>query len=155
MSRIWLQRLGALVLLAWLAAGALAWLALDPPAALVGARRAVPVATPDLGFTPPDIGAVRAALEESLMWGVQRDGNPLPPPKKAEELAKKIEWRLLAAVERQGERLLVIQIEKDKPQTVREGELLPDGGKVLKVRRDAVSIGDAEGNSREIKLVVE
>ena len=80
---------------------------------------------------------------------------PLPPPKKPEEAAKAIEWRLLAAVERNGEYLAVIQVGNDKPQPVKEGEALPDGGKLLKARRDVVVVSDAEGNQREIRTYVE
>lgn len=155
MSRLWLLRMALLVGLTWLAAATLVWIGLEPPAALVGARRPASLPRADIRFAPADLAAARERLEKTAMWGVQRDGKPLPPPKKAEELAKQIEWRLLAAVERNGEYLAVIQVGKDKPQPVKEGEALPDGGRLLKVRRDIVVVSDAEGNQREIRTYVE
>lgn len=155
MNRLWLLRMALLVLLAWLAAGVLAGFLLEPPPALIGGRRAAAPPRLDLRLGVADVGAAAARLEKTPMWGVQRDGKPLPPPKKAEETAKAIEWRLLAAVERNGEYLAVIQVDKDKPQPVKEGESLPDGGKLLKVRRDRVVVSDAEGNQREIRTYVE
>lgn len=155
MNRLWLLRMVLLVLLAWLTAGVLAGYLLEPPPGLIGGRRAAALPSIDVRFAAPDVEAARARLEKTPMWGVQRDGKPLPPPKKPEEAAKAIEWRLLAAVERNGEYLAVIQVDKNKPQPVREGDELPDGGKLLKVRRDGVIVSDAEGNRREIKTYVE
>ncbi len=155
MNRLWALRLAALVALAWLAAGLFAWLGLNPAADLVGLRRAAAPQAFEGRFEAPDVSEARALLEKTFVWGVARDGNPLPPPKSREEAARKIEWRLLAAVERGGEKLIVVQVGKDKPISIKEGEALPDGGRVVKVGRASVVVSDAEGAEREITTYIE
>lgn len=140
MTRPALFRLILAVLLAW---GGAAWWAAETPipeSPLVGARTPRPASQLATEFTQPDIAAASKRLEEVLLWGILRDGKPIPPPVKEEETRKKLEWRLVATALRPGEHYIMIQTPDQPPVTIKEGSLLPDGSKLLKVEPKSITL---------------
>jgi hypothetical protein len=168
------QRLILLVLLTWLLAAALAWLALSPPPPLVGGK--MPPSPSPVGgwqFARPDLADSLAQLESLPLWGVSRDGSPLPPPKpqggEDEEEVIPVVWRVIAAVSRRDGRYVLIAVDPPAPpkagaaagnarnvgsaapalQTVNEGEALPNGGTLVRVNPKSIVYLDAEGKQHE------
>jgi hypothetical protein len=136
MSKI--QRLVFLVVLFWCAAAVSAWRLLSPPQPLVGGKTPLPTLAEDgWRLERPDLSDTLVALEQTPLWGVSRDGSPLPAPKseaeKAEE-AKPAVWRFVAAITRANERYaLIVEEGQPAPRAVKEGDALPNEGKLLHV----------------------
>ncbi|MDR1647323.1 MAG: hypothetical protein LBR88_04715 [Zoogloeaceae bacterium] len=137
MSKI--QRLVVLVLLFWGGVILAAWWRLSPPQPLVGGKTPLPALEENIGYLleRPDLSGALLALERVPLWGVGRDGSSLPKPKSEVELAEEtrpVVWRFVAAIARANERyVLIVEEGKPAPQAVKEGEALPNEGKLLHV----------------------
>lgn len=149
------MRLMAVVVLTWFASGCIAWLMLKPGTDLVGLRRSAPSVPPIGQFSPPDLSEARSVLDNAILWGVRHDGSPLAAPVSKEEAQKKVAWKLLASVLRPNERYIVIQVADAAPTPVKEGQDLPDGGRLLKITIKAITIRTPEGVKRTIPTYVE
>lgn len=149
-------RFALLMLIAWIAAGVFAWTALTPgDIRLVRQKPLRSAAALADDLTQPDLDEARNVLEKAELWGVQRDGKPFPPPPSKEEVQKKIDWKLVGSAIRPKERYILIRIGTDAPIAVKEGEALPDGGRVLKIAPKAVTVSTPEGSKREIVTFAE
>ncbi|HQW20543.1 MAG TPA: hypothetical protein PLI90_07715 [Rhodocyclaceae bacterium] len=155
MSKLMRIRFALLMLIAWSIAAWFAWTALIPDAKLIGQRHARSADTHADDFLQPDLDAARKILENAELWGVQRDGKPFPPPPSKEEAQKKIDWRLVGSAIRPKERYILIQVAADAPVSVKEGEALPDGGRLLKITKKVVTVLTPEGNKRQITTFAE
>jgi len=149
MSKI--VRLGFLVLLIWLLAGITAWLSISPPPALVGIKRSAPPLVEGSALDRPDLGRSLSVLESHPIWGVARDGKPLPPPKPKEEITP-VFWTIVSTVVRKNERYALVMIEKEAPKAIKEGEELPNGSKLISVQTKQVVHQDAAGQQHTIIL---
>jgi len=151
-----LQRLALWVLLIWLLAAVCAWAMLSPPVPLVGGKIPAPSFLDDeWRLARPNLADSQAVLEAIPLWGVSRNGSPLqkPKPKEEEEQEKLVVWRFVAAIERSGERYVLIVVGADPlPKTVREGEELPNGGKLLRLDAKSVTYLDRDGRSHSETL---
>ena len=150
MSGIVKLRFAVAILLAWMLGGVAAWVAPLPGGGLVGQRQGAAVMDPADDAGMPDIAAARSVLESAVLWGVQRDGKPFPPPVKAEELQKKVEWRLVGWAIRPKERYILIRISGAAPVTVKEGDALPDGGRLVKIMPKELVVRTAEGKKQRM-----
>jgi hypothetical protein len=151
-------RLVCAVLLVWVVVAASAWTMVSPGESLVSPRRSLPSAGA-WAFEPPAVDAALATLEKSTLWGVQRSGQSLAPPAAAKdekaEPTRWAQWWLVATAVRPQERYIVIQTNGAEPLTIREGEKLPDGARLLKVDLRAITLQSAEGKKRVIQTHIE
>lgn len=91
-------------------------------------------------------------LQSSNTWGVQRNGQPFPPPKPTEQLEaeKSIKWRIVGTSIRKSERYILLQIEKKPPVAMKEGEEFPDGSKLIKIDPKSYTIEAIDGEKQTI-----
>ena len=145
-------RIGIAIACVWLAAAGTAWLMIDPTLALVGARAAgIRLADASL-LERADLSREQAVLEKTLVWGMQRDGQPVVPKEVAVTIEKKIVWSVAATVVRPKERFLLILDQGTKVITqINEGDKLPDGSKLLKVALNSYSVQTADGKKRTVE----
>lgn len=150
MSRV--TRLAFLAGILWLLTAAITWFVADPGERLIGLRRPQPAPANYQLLQQQSQESAQASLEKTAIWGVQRNGQPFPPPKPAQqvEAEAKIEWRFLGSIIRKSERYILIQIEKKPPVPIKEGEQLPDGSKLIKIAPKAYSIETADGEKQTI-----
>ncbi len=154
MTKAFFYRLGAIVLLCWITGAMASWLLLGPSDNLVGARVSRSAKLPDYRLAPEDLSTAIETLKNNPIWGLERDGKPpkTEAAKKEEEEKKKIVWHLLAAVKKTDERYILVKINNDPPSTIKEGEQLPDGSKLLEVADKILLVEDAGGEKRQIYL---
>lgn len=155
MNKLMRIRFALLILIAWSIAAWLAWTALIPDAKLIGQRHSRTADAYAGDFTPQDLDAASKILENAELWGLQRDGKPFPPPPSKEEVQKKIDWRLVGSAIRPKERYILIRVAADAPISVKEGEALPDGGRLLKITKKVVTVLTPEGDKRQITTFAE
>ena len=150
-----LLRWGVFVLVIWVVVGVSAWSLFKADDTLVGAR-SVSRGSADTfdDLASKDLSETIASLSTGTMWGVRRDGSPLPSPAelKAAEEKPPVVWRVLATRVKGKEHQLLIQIDKDKPVLVGEGESLPDGSVVKSVSARAYSIVTPDDVEQLIQL---
>lgn len=136
----------------WVAAAGVAWVAIDPTPALVGAKAGGVRLSDQALLDRADLSVEQAILEETLVWGMQRDGQAVVPKAPVVLVEKKIVWSVAATVVRPKERYLLIIDQGTRAITqVKEGEKLPDGSKLLKVALNAYTVRTEAGK----KLTVE
>ena len=149
-------RLGAVVLLLWLSGALAAWLFLGPRDALVGVRASHAAALPDYRLAAEDLAAAVETLKNKPIWGMERNGQPqkTAAAKKAEEEKARTPppWLLLAAVNKPGERYIIVSINKQPPSVIKEGETLPDGALLHEVGDKTLLVEDAAGVKKQIYL---
>lgn len=150
MNRLMKLRLALLTIIVWSSGAWIAWTAPIPDAALVGQKQARTAATQPGDFSRPELDEARKVLEDAQLWGTQRDGKPFPPPPDKEKAKKKVDWQLLGQAIRPKERYILIRVAADAPVAVKEGEALPDGGRLLKIAPQMITIQTAEGDKRRI-----
>jgi hypothetical protein len=139
--------------LIWILGAVAAWMLSNPGDALVGARPGGGGSTPVYDLAPSDLREATELLSKSALWGIKRDGTVLPPASKSKEAEeKKIQWRILASVSKKQERYVVIQIDKEKPEALKEGEQLPDGSKLLKISPSKLTVMTADDEQKTINL---
>lgn len=155
MNKLMKLRIALLLVIAWSATAWFAWTALIPDAALVGQRHSHSTIALAGDFTRPDLDAARKVLENAVLWGTQRDGKPFPPPVSKEEIQKKTAWRMVGSAIRPNERYILIRIAAAAPIPVKEGEALPDGGRLLKISKKEITVLTPEGDKRQIPTFAE
>lgn len=151
-SRARTLRIATAIACVWFAAAGAAWLMIDPAAALVGVR--VPgIRLADAGLLErADLSSEKAVLEQTLVWGMQRDGQPVAPKVVTTTVEKKIVWHVAATVVRPKERFLLIIDQGTKVITqVNEGDKLPDGSTLLKVALNSYSVRAQDGKKRTVE----
>lgn len=137
--------------LLWLGAATITYLAVEPDPNPVGLR--LPPPTPhDLpGLDQANLDDARLLLEATSLWGLQRNGQPPPPPStKIVPEDIKVVWKVLGSALRKKERYLIVQIESNPPIQIKEGEDLPDGSKLLKVLPKGYQTQSPDGNKEII-----
>lgn len=138
------------VLASWLLAGWLAWEHVALPKPLVAATKGTAtVEVPSL-FVPPLETAAKINFQ-GRVWGLERDGRPIVLAASAPASAASaawVQWYLLAAAVRPNERFIVIRTGNDPPVTVMQGELLPDGAKLIKVDSSEIVVKPIKGPQR-------
>lgn len=145
------KRLLIPALLVWAIFSLVTWLSIHPGQQLIGLRALPPRSQDFLGLAPPSLSPALTALESVSIWGIQRNGQPLAPPAPtvaADEAA--IVWKVLGAALRKKERYLLIQIEKNAPVQIKEGEELPDGNTLLKIMAQGYVIKTLDGKKETV-----
>ena len=146
-------RLALAILLLWLIGAGISWVMFDPQDTLVGARSGGGGTPPVYDLAPSDLSEATDQLSKTALWGLQRDGSERPPPSALKGVeVKKIVWRILAAVSKGQERYVVIQIDKGAPASVKEGESLPDGSRLLHITPSKLTVMTAEDEQQTINL---
>lgn len=150
MSR--LTRLAFLAGVVWTLAAAITWFFAEPGEMLIGLRQPQPFPKNYQWLQQQSQESAQASLENTAIWGIQRNGQPFPPPKPAQqtETEKNPEWLFLASIIRKNERYILIQIEKQPPIPLKEGELLPDGSKLIRITPKAYTIVTADGERQTV-----
>lgn len=141
------------IIMTWLVVALLTWLWLEPQAQLVNARPpSLPTSVQALdALARPVVAVDLAALERVKLWGLERNGQP-PVAAAASEI-KTVTWSVTARVVRPAERYLVLyQAESKTIQQVREGELMPDGSKLIKLGLDSFTVRLPNGKTRTMEL---
>ena len=153
MINLRLIRLSLAILLLWLIGAAVSWMMFDPQDTLVGARTGGGGTPPAYDLAPSDLSEATAQLSKTALWGLQRDGSERPPAAAAKDAAeKKRIWRILAAVKRGQERYVVIQIDKEAPLPLKEGEQLPDGSQLLSITPNKLTVKTPDDKQEIINL---
>lgn len=154
MTKALMVRLGLLVLIVWLLGALMSWLVFNPGDTLVGAKAGRGGTAPIYRLLPSDLSEAADVLNNTLSWGVRRDGSPLSPPasKRKDVEEKKIEWRILAAVGKAKERYVVIQLDKNDTVVLREGDSLPDGSVLLKISPKVLKVRISDDEQKTIIL---
>jgi hypothetical protein len=150
-------RMVLLVVIAWLLALATAVMSSTAENSLVGVRSRQDDAA---GLLAPaaDLDSARAKLESINLWGLQRDGKPLPATGTAggDAKPKPPEWRFLASVVRQGgERRLIVLVDRKEVKSFSIGDELPDGTVVADIGTEGYALKSAEGELRRIQTYVQ
>jgi len=148
-------RFSLLILIFWSIGAWFGWAAVVPETSLVAQRQGNSGTAQFGDFNRPDIDDARKVLETAVLWGVQRDGKPFPPPVSKEEAQKKVDWQLLGSAIRPKERYILIRVANNSPVTIKEGDALPDGGRLLRVTKKMVTIQTPEGDKRQIQTYSE
>lgn len=129
-----LVRLGCVILLVWIIGAMLSWMLFDPSDSLVGVKPGRGSQSTVFNIATSDLREAADLLSKNAIWGIGRDGSAqVPAASNEKEEEKKIEWRILAAVVRGKDRYLVIQVDKGKLETIKEGDKLPDESLVKRV----------------------
>lgn len=135
----------------WLGASLLTWLVVQPDQELVGLRPLPPRQSDYPGLERASLDNARATLESTAIWGVQRNGQPPPPPTaKIDPEEVKIVWKVLGTALRKQDRYLLVQIDNMPPTQIKEGEELPDGSTLLKVLAKSYQIKTLEGTQETV-----
>jgi len=146
------SRLAILVAVVWALCLLFAWLMLSPPQPLIGAKQPIPSLPSGEHLDQRDLSQSLTLLESIPLWGVERDGKPLAPPKAKEEV-KPLAWRVIAVIVRPKERYALLSVEgQAAPVSVKEGDALPNGGKLLRIRPKEAAYEDAEGKPHSTQL---
>ncbi|HZW26131.1 MAG TPA: type II secretion system protein N [Gallionella sp.] len=130
------------MLLMAFAAGLSWWLAPNPHATPAAASQADAWTLPAVSRAEPD-KAVAAIAAANLWGGAQGDAaiTPLNPP----------EWRFSGITSDGREKLVMITIEGTPMQTLKAGEQLPGGAKILKINDDHLCLS-INGKKRNLSL---
>lgn len=151
MTRRMILRLAVAVLLLWTVAGVLSWSLYNPAERLVGARTPSRTDTGSYVFAPRDLQPIAERVEKSYLWGLPPDG--VEGKAKQQDVAEKvIEWRVLATRITGKERSLLVLIDKNKLEQIKEGEVLPDGSLVKAVTPNGYTLQSADGELVTTKL---
>ena len=141
MTKNFLIRLAAVILLVWSVGAITSWMLFDPSDSLVGAKPGRGGATTVYNLAARDLREAADLLSKNAIWGIQRDGSVRVPDASKENAEEKMpEWRMLAAVVKGKDRYLLIQVDKQRLESVKEGERLPDGSLVKIVSRKMYTI---------------
>ena len=156
MNRKLFIRWGLLIVIVWIGVGFGAWMCFDAADPLVGVRN-VPQEATDVfaDLASKDLGETLSSLSSGTMWGIRRDGSPLPSPeeiKAAEAKPPPVVWRVLATRIKGKDRQLLIQVDNKQPLLVNEGESLPDGAVVKSVSTRAYLMVTPDGVEQLIQL---
>ena len=152
MTRRLMLRLAVAVLLLWTVAGALSWFLYNPAEALVGARTPGRTDTGSYVFAPRDLQPIAERVEKSYLWGLPPDGVEGKVATKQDAAEKVVEWRVLATRITGKERSLLVLIDKNKLEQIKEGEVLPDGSLVKAVTPNGYTLQGADGELVTTKL---
>lgn len=153
MKKNTLIRLSAAILLAWCFGAIASWWLFDPSEALVGMRRSRASAIPIYNLAVSDLREAADLLSKNAIWGIRRDGSaPALEASKENTEEKRPEWRMLAAVEKGEDRYLLIQVDKERLESVKEGEKLPDGGLVKTISRKRYTVLAADDEEKTTDL---
>lgn len=137
--------------LLWLGAATITYLAVEPDQKLVGLRPPPPRQHDLPGLAQVNLDDIRSLLESTSLWGLQRNGQPPPPPSaKTAPEDLKVVWKVLGSALRKKERYLLVQIESKPAIQIKEGEDLPDGSKLLKVLPKGYQTQSPDGNKEII-----
>jgi len=99
-------------------------------------------------WKPYRAGPEKAKFAELDIWDGQKDGAAKPK----QDAGPTKSWRLVGTVRSGKNYTAVVQIaSEERIQRVKQGDLLPNGEKVLDVGNGSLRIDD-NGNSQEIKL---
>jgi hypothetical protein len=130
----------------------LTWYFAAPGEQLIGMRQPLPRSDDYAWLRRPPVDDTKLALKSTNIWGVQRNGQPFPPPKPAQQLEaeKSTTWRIVGTTIRKNERYILLQVEKKPPIAVKEGELLPDGSKLLKINPKSYVIESIDGEKNVV-----
>lgn len=142
------------VALVWVACGLAAWLWLEPQPELVAARQSTLSASAQAleALAKPIVAVDLAALERVKLWGMERNGQAIAPPVAAGQI-KKVLWTVTARVVRPNERyLLLYEPEAKLVRQVREGELLPDGSKLIKLDLNSFTVRLPNGKRQTTEI---
>lgn len=136
----------------WAITATITYLTIDVQHDLVAPRRPPPGAMNYQALLQPKLEEAQNRVAATSLWGIQRNGQPIPPPKSQQqvEAEQKIEWQILGAVVRKKEKYLLIQIDKTPPSAIKEGELLPDASKVIKIGKGFYTVIDDSGAKKTI-----
>jgi hypothetical protein len=145
-------RLILLVLAIWLLAASAATLWIAPPEPLTGSKaRLVTLPAKEL-FERTEIDETLKILEKVSLWGVDGTGQALTDSQLKTEQAPLV-WQIVATVVRPDDRYVLITTDRSPlPSTVREGEELPNGGKLITIQPQRVVHEDADGELYIIPL---
>lgn len=142
------------VITLWGLVGGAVWQWFQPGSGLVALRSRQQVDDAFYtGLSPKDLTETTSALEAAYLWGVQRDGSEIPPPKPKDDKPQAVSWKVLAVVVRKESSGLLIQVGNDKPTVFPEGQSLPDGSKLEKVSSKSYTIQSDDGNRTTIQLI--
>lgn len=133
-----------------LCASLVTWLAVEPEHQLVGLRPQPPRQHEFPWLERENLDITRYTLESTAIWGVQRNGQPPPPPSAPSPENVMLAWKVVAMILRKQERYLLVQIEGKPPLQIKEGEDLPDGSTLLKLLANGYQIRTPEGNKETI-----
>lgn len=144
-------RFGLALLCCWIAAALAAWFALGSAGTLVGAKVPGARSLDARLIARADLASEKALLEKTVVWGMQRDGQPVIVPVVTAPVEKRIVWSVAATVVRPKERFLLIVDQGSKAITqVNIGEKLPDGSILQKVELSSYSIKTEDGKKRTV-----
>jgi len=149
----------ALALLCWAAAAAAGWWLHRPPTLATAAAPPVPASASAGAATEtasPQRLAGRIARADPMGFGRMPAPAGLPglglTGSAGAAPAGEVNWRLAAAVVRGQERYVVLTAAEQRPLQVKEGELLPDGDRVLKIDARSVQVRSPRGRLRTLYL---
>jgi hypothetical protein len=94
-----------------------------------------------------DLAEARAQMEEHNLWGDSRPPQqlkPLTPPN----------WRITGVYAAGNERFVLLNIEQQPLQQLKQGERLPGGAKILKIDAEQITIA-LNGKTRQLKVYKE
>jgi len=141
-----------LVLSFWLLAGSVATVWVTPPEPLIGGKARLPTVPANELFERTELDETVKVLESISLWGVDRTGRALTDPQLAAEQTP-VAWQVVATVIRPDDRYVLIATDRSpQPTTVREGEELPNGGKLITIQPQRVIHEDADGETYIIPL---
>ena len=154
MNKLFFIRLSAAILLIWLTGAVLSWLLFDPSDTLVGAKRGAGNAPPIHSLAASDLREAAKLLGKNSLWGIRRDGSagPLKDASKENAEEKKPEWRMLATVVKGQDKYLLIQVNGEKLESVKEGERLPDGSLLKTLSRKMYTILNTDDEEKTTYL---
>jgi hypothetical protein len=145
-------RIGVVIVVLWCLSAAAAWFTVEPGSALIGVKAPGIRLSDEAALARSDLASVQTLLEQTNVWGMQRDGQPVAPKVVVTTVEKKIIWSIAATVVRPKQRYLLVLDQETKIITqVNEGELLPDGSKLLQVTLNSYMVRDPKGKKRTIE----
>lgn len=140
----------------WAVCAIVVWLAVDTGSGLVGPRKPGLPPAPDFESDAAKVRAAVVQLEGVNLWGVQRNGQPIPPAAPpGEQQTRQISWAVVATVIAKDRPFLLVRVDKEAPKPVLVGEYLPDGSKVLKVMSNAYTVTQTvDGQDVEVSHLI-